>query len=50
MQVNKDFSQRKNAGQTIIFSKIKRAVCKFPKSASIAEDKEILIHSCFIGD
>lgn len=45
MRLNRDFSQRRNAGQTIIFSKIKRAVCKFPKLAGIAEDKGLLIPS-----
>lgn len=45
MKVNRDFAQRKNARWTIIFSKIKHAVRKFPESAGIEEDKEILIHS-----
>lgn len=44
MRLNRDFSQGRNAGQAIIFSKIKRAVCQFPKPTSVAVDKELLIH------
>lgn len=41
MEVKRDFSQRENAGWTIIFSKIKHAMCTLPESVSIEEDKEI---------
>lgn len=45
MRLKRDFSQRRNARQTIIFSKIKGAVCQFTKSANIAGDKGLLIYS-----